>query len=178
MKDINPTSEDTEAQLLKENEARCLALANKAFILRQPAIPTKKLDYDSGAVQSDLPEKTATPSIGAVQSDLPEKTATPSIGAVQSDLPEKTATPSIGAMASSLGTSLKKWVGSGLSNSTQEVIDMRLDICKGCELWDSQALNGTGRCRKCGCSTWAKIRMATEKCPIGKWGPVLNHQQI
>jgi len=162
MKDINPTSEDTEAQLLKENEARCLALANKAFILRQPAIPTKKLDYDSGAVQSDLPEKTATPSIGAVQSDLPEKTATPSIG----------------AMASSLGTSLKKWVGSGLSNSTQEVIDMRLDICKGCELWDSQALNGTGRCRKCGCSTWAKIRMATEKCPIGKWGPVLNHQQI
>jgi len=146
METQNTTSEDTEAQLLKENEARCLALANKAFILRQSAIPTKKLDYDSGAVQSDLPEKTATPSIGA--------------------------------MASSLGTSLKKWVGSGLSNSTQEVIDMRLDICKGCELWDSQALKGTGRCRKCGCSTWAKIRMATEKCPIGKWGPVLNHQQI
>jgi hypothetical protein len=90
------------------------------------------------------------------------------------DAPLKVTPPSVGAMVVSASKSLKKWVGSGLSKSTQEVIDMRLDICKGCEFWDSQALNGTGRCRKCGCSTWAKIRMATEKCPIGKWGPVSN----
>lgn len=83
-----------------------------------------------------------------------------------------TETPSIGEMVVSVGKSLTKWVGSGFSKSTQEVIDMRLSICKGCEFWDAQALNGGGRCLKCGCSTWAKLRMATEKCPIDKWGPV------
>lgn len=82
------------------------------------------------------------------------------------------APPSIGKMVASAGKSLTKWVGSGLSKSTQEVIDARLSICKGCEFWDAKALNGSGRCLKCGCSTWAKIRMATERCPIGKWGPV------
>jgi hypothetical protein len=30
-------------------------------------------------------------------------------------------------------------------------------------------MRGTGRCSKCGCSTWAKLRMASEKCPIDKW---------
>lgn len=42
-------------------------------------------------------------------------------------------------------------------------------ICRACPEWDAAALNATGRCRKCGCSTWAKLRMATERCPLGKW---------
>ena len=45
----------------------------------------------------------------------------------------------------------------------------RKSICKECEHWISSAWNGTGKCKLCGCSTWAKIRIATEKCPIGKW---------
>lgn len=87
------------------------------------------------------------------------------------EAPPKIETPSIGEMVVSVGKSLTKWVGSGFSKSTQEVIDTRLSICKGCEFWDAQALNGGGRCLKCGCSTWAKLRMASEKCPLDKWGP-------
>ncbi len=87
------------------------------------------------------------------------------------DATPKGEAPSIGEMVVSAGKSLTKWVGSGFSKSTQEVIDLRLSICKGCEFWDAQALNGSGRCLKCGCSTWAKLRMASEKCPLDKWGP-------
>ena len=53
-----------------------------------------------------------------------------------------------------------------------EALATRQDICRACPEWDATALNSTGRCRKCGCSTWAKLRMATEKCPIGKWEAV------
>lgn len=137
MKDINTTSKNTEAELLKENEARCVALALEARRLRSQHPP----------IVSKLEEK--PPSI--------HKAVAP---------------PSISKMVASASKSLTKWVGSGLSQSTQEVIDARLSICKGCELWDAKALNETGRCLKCGCATWAKIRMATERCPIGKWEPV------
>ena len=50
-----------------------------------------------------------------------------------------------------------------------EILSLRESICKSCDEWDATALNGTGRCRICKCSTWAKLRMATEECPLGKW---------
>jgi hypothetical protein len=34
--------------------------------------------------------------------------------------------------------------------------------------WDHSAYGGIGRCRKCGC-TALKLRLATAKCPLGKW---------
>lgn len=76
-------------------------------------------------------------------------------------------------MIASAGTAALNWVKSGLKTLSDEQIQARLDICKGCDLWDKDALNGTGRCRKCGCSTWAKIRMASEECPEKKWLAVL-----
>ena len=77
--------------------------------------------------------------------------------------------PSTLNMVSSAATAVKKWVSSGAQSATAEQIEIRKNICKGCEFWDSTALKGTGRCTKCGCSTWAKIRLPTESCPIGKW---------
>lgn len=62
-----------------------------------------------------------------------------------------------------------RWGASGFSTVTPEILSERLEICKGCEFWDRTGFAGTGSCRKCGCSTQAKLRMATEKCPIGKW---------
>lgn len=85
------------------------------------------------------------------------------------DTPSEAQTPNIGGMVASAGKSLTTWAGSGFSTSSKDEIDARLSLCKACEFWDSAALNGTGRCLKCGCSTWAKIRMASEKCPIDKW---------
>lgn len=80
--------------------------------------------------------------------------------------------PSFPQQAASLGRSLVNWTASGFAPTPPEILATREATCRECDQWDAKALNGTGRCRKCGCSTWAKLRMATEKCPIDKWGPV------
>lgn len=69
----------------------------------------------------------------------------------------------------SLSSSVVNYSISGFKSSTQEEIFKRKLICEGCDNWISSAWKGTGKCNLCGCSTWAKIRMKTEKCPIEKW---------
>ncbi len=41
----------------------------------------------------------------------------------------------------------------------------RLRICRACERFEPRRT----RCKECGCMLKAKLRMATETCPIGKW---------
>lgn len=77
--------------------------------------------------------------------------------------------PSLPQQAASLGKSLLNWTTSGFAPTPPEILAAREATCRACPEWDSSALNATGRCRKCGCSTWAKIRMASESCPLGKW---------
>jgi hypothetical protein len=72
-------------------------------------------------------------------------------------------------MLQNAGRAAANWVKSGFEGVDEITLQSRMDICKGCEFWDKLALNGTGRCKKCGCSTWAKLRMATESCPLEKW---------
>lgn len=69
----------------------------------------------------------------------------------------------------SFGRSMAKWAVSGFRRTSERVYNQRLNVCKGCEFWDKEAFLGAGRCLKCGCSTKAKLRLKTEKCPIGKW---------
>jgi len=83
--------------------------------------------------------------------------------------PEPRILPSIPQMATSLGGSIAKFARSGFTTTTTEVLANREATCRGCDMWDAKAVNETGRCRKCGCATWAKLRMASEKCPLGKW---------
>ncbi len=78
-------------------------------------------------------------------------------------------TPTISSMVKTATKSTVVWASNGFKIADEKVFEDRLNHCKSCEFWDSEALNGTGRCKKCGCSTWAKLRMATEKCPIDKW---------
>ncbi len=80
--------------------------------------------------------------------------------------------PTAAGMAQNLARSIARWVSQGLPLASEEALQARLAICSACVWWDPAALAGTGRCRKCGCSTQAKLRLATEKCPIDKWGPV------
>jgi len=65
-----------------------------------------------------------------------------------------------------------KFAYSGFATTPPDILSTREATCRACPEWDAAALNNTGRCRKCGCSTWAKLRMATERCPIGKWEAV------
>lgn len=65
-----------------------------------------------------------------------------------------------------------RFARSGFATTPPEALAAREATCRACPEWDAAALNATGRCRKCGCSTWAKLRMATERCPLGKWEAV------
>ncbi len=67
------------------------------------------------------------------------------------------------------GAAVARFAKSGFTPTPPEIIATREYTCRTCLEWDAAVLNGTGRCRICGCSTWAKLRMATERCPIGKW---------
>jgi hypothetical protein len=71
-------------------------------------------------------------------------------------------------------TAAHRFARSGFVVTPPGILAAREATCRACPEWDASALNGTGRCRKCGCSTWAKLRMATERCPLGKWEPVLT----
>jgi hypothetical protein len=74
-------------------------------------------------------------------------------------------------MRSALNAS-HRFARSGFAATPPEILATREATCRACHEWDAEALNKTGRCRKCGCSTWAKLRMASERCPIGKWEAV------
>jgi hypothetical protein len=41
--------------------------------------------------------------------------------------------------------------------------ERRLAICKGCDQWSNN------RCKQCGCFTGLKVRLPSERCPMGKW---------
>jgi hypothetical protein len=80
--------------------------------------------------------------------------------------------PGLATMAKSLASSLVGFVAAGMPVVSEEQLQARLDICRSCEKWDASGFKGTGRCSLCGCSTQAKLRMATSECPIKKWGRV------
>jgi hypothetical protein len=84
----------------------------------------------------------------------------------------KAPSPSILAKGANLAGSLKGWAAKGFAIVTPEQLDARKAICATCEFWNPAGFAGTGSCNKCGCSTQAKLRMSTSKCPIDKWGPV------
>ena len=77
--------------------------------------------------------------------------------------------PSVEEMAKSIAKSATQWIKGGVKITSESTFKTRLETCHGCEFWNPKGFGGTGRCMKCGCSTWAKLRMATEKCPVGKW---------
>jgi len=67
------------------------------------------------------------------------------------------------------GNAAHRFARAGFATTPPEILATREATCRACPEWVAAALNATGRCRKCGCSTWAKLRMATESCPLGKW---------
>ena len=85
---------------------------------------------------------------------------------------ERTIPSSIWQQMKGVSFAMKKFASSGFSPTPPESLAAREATCRACPEWDASALNKTGRCRKCGCSTWAKLRMATERCPLGKWEAV------
>jgi hypothetical protein len=65
--------------------------------------------------------------------------------------------------ARSLAGSLGEWAKAGMPLASQETLGLRLEACKACDHFKG------GFCGKCGCIMIAKARIATAKCPEGKW---------
>jgi hypothetical protein len=63
----------------------------------------------------------------------------------------------------------RRFAAGGFQLTPPSTLADRFASCRLCDEWDGSAFGGTGRCRICGCSTQVKLRMATERCPLGKW---------
>ncbi len=76
--------------------------------------------------------------------------------------------PGMMEMAKNAMGAAKRFAKSGFAMVSDEEFKRRSEICASCEFWDASARMGLGKCLKCGCTS-SKFRMATEKCPMGKW---------
>lgn len=70
--------------------------------------------------------------------------------------------------------STANYVKSGMQNVSDEKYKERLNICNGRSSGVICPYFNDNKCDKCGCYFIAKLRMASEKCPLTppKWGPV------
>lgn len=95
----------------------------------------------------------------------------------------------------------RRQIWEGLRNKTfkkehvEQVYEARIDICKGCKLYDTSgsgcALLGTQPCcsqdlsedvngvetKGCGCSLSLKGRSLSSACPLSKWSAILTEQE-
>jgi hypothetical protein len=79
--------------------------------------------------------------------------------------PEDKKLPSLVQQAKNLSSALANHITSGFTNVSPEIQQSRLAMCYSCPHY----LKESNRCAKCGCNLSAKTKMATSKCPIGKW---------
>jgi len=86
--------------------------------------------------------------------------------------------PKFPYMVKDFTTALLEWGKSGFKYVTPEKYEERHKICEGCNFWDKEAFMGTGRCKKCGCSTRMKLSLATSKCPINLWGREITQEAL
>jgi hypothetical protein len=69
----------------------------------------------------------------------------------------------------SLTKSAKDFAASGMELADEKTYNQRVDTCKACEHYDPSGYNNTGKCSICKCSTVAKPKIASARCPIEKW---------
>ena len=58
---------------------------------------------------------------------------------------------------------MRRWAEAGFAVVTREEFDGRRINCDACDQWTGVT------CRACGC-TRLKLWLATERCPLRKWG--------
>lgn len=130
-----------------------------ALLTAQKIVPELMLVAIPQVSSIDIIDSTIVPSEVIPQSDyLYLKRATEKLGVTMAD-------------ASHYAQALVAWTRAGFPVREQsEVERIERDLCRPCEHYVE------GRCNKCGCrvtksslAIFNKIKMATEKCPVGKW---------
>lgn len=65
---------------------------------------------------------------------------------------------------------MRRWLANGLRIAPSAIRKERAAICRMCPHWNPAGNLGLGECRAPGCGcTRAKIWLASESCPVGKW---------
>ena len=74
-------------------------------------------------------------------------------------------------MARNVVVAARRFARSPVKFAPQEAVEIRMSICRKCDYWEEVARWGLGKCRhhKCGCTKY-KQKLASEECPLGKWG--------
>lgn len=68
---------------------------------------------------------------------------------------------------------LGRWQHAGFKVAPLEERERRGGICNLCPHWKPDGNWGLGECTAPGCGcTRAKVWLATERCPLGKWEPL------
>lgn len=68
---------------------------------------------------------------------------------------------------------LRRWKREGYRLATKPQRNVRAAICSACPYWHPAGNLWLGECRAPGCGcTRAKIWLASEKCPLGKWARI------
>lgn len=73
--------------------------------------------------------------------------------------------PGLAAKAVSAAKAAARFAASGARLCTPSEREARLAVCRACPEYDA----ARGLCRRCGCHTEIKLRMASESCPLGNW---------
>lgn len=92
--------------------------------------------------------------------------------------PPRTDAPALPAIAHQLASAagaltrtVRRAVAGQAVLATADAQARRQAICAVCEHWRPS----DGRCSRCGCWTRAKLALAAESCPDGRWGPTHAH---
>lgn len=89
------------------------------------------------------------------------------------DLGPAFTSPRPGDKALSLLVAMRRWTHAGCPLAPGRVRKIRSAICSACHHWSGLGNIGLGECRAPGCGcTRAKVWLATEACPLGKWKAV------
>jgi hypothetical protein len=86
-------------------------------------------------------------------------------------------------LAGRLGAALYRWGREGFRTLDEAVIKTRLDMCQSCPnlieppnklIYKVKLVKASDPriCQKCGCVASAKVKVPTERCPIGLWGEI------
>ena len=73
-------------------------------------------------------------------------------------------TPTLSELAANFTGAIAGWAQAGFKVVERGEFERRHAVCLACEFWQPDALLGTGKCRKCGCSK-VKLWLATSRCP-------------
>jgi hypothetical protein len=75
-------------------------------------------------------------------------------------------TPDFLEKVKNVGGALGRFVKIGMKTVSEKTKQKRLSICQGCEYYDKELM----KCNVCGCYLEVKTKMASESCPLNKWG--------